>query len=72
VHGVDHDLDGFLGQLLTHLAAAREQQPRRLRRRGVGALGGEHRTMKPVKRIGHGATITPSRRKSINVLGPSL
>jgi hypothetical protein len=29
MHGIDHDLDRLLGELLGHFAAARAQQPRR-------------------------------------------
>ena len=39
VHGVDHDFDGFLGQLLGHLGAAGAQQPRGARFGRIGSRG---------------------------------
>ena len=62
-HGVDHHLDGFLGELLGHLAAARTQQARRPRGRRIGALGGDDGLMQAVERISHAGHNKPIRLK---------
>jgi hypothetical protein len=53
VHGVDHHLNRFLGELLAHLAAARAQQPRRARGCRIGRPRGQNGGIETIERITH-------------------
>ena len=53
VDGVDHDLDGFLGELLGDLGIAGAKQPGRARARLIGVPRRDHGLIEAVERITH-------------------
>src|ERR1041384_2055922 len=70
MHGVDDDLDRFLGKLLGHLAAAGAQQASRARDRRISGPRCKDGLIEAVERISHaGATITPSVQECVNEYG---
>ena len=66
VDGVDHDFDGFLGELLGHLGRAALKQPRRARRCRIEILGRDHRLIKPLERITHASKLIQTRGERVN------
>src|SRR6476646_9626842 len=60
VDGIDHDLDGFLGQLLRHLGWATLKQPCRSRNCRIEILGRDDCLVKPFERITHRSKVSPN------------
>jgi hypothetical protein len=57
VQRVDHDLEGFLAELLGHLGTAGMQEARCPRGRGILMLCRQDGLVEPVDRISHARTI---------------